>query len=564
MLHVRILVCILSIGPPSVACASTNPTTSWPTTVTSGAPKTPTTVVMDTTQVFVSNSNPNGSGMNPIDTEGVNMTTASQSTTSGTSSPTTSVTPATLLATEPEATAKTCHGVKDPQPGCGTDPAICILLFMMEDMSETFCRVLCGKCPAAIPEEPSAANGSGSSNESGSGSSIASGNESGSGSYAEEYTPSTPTPTDAVEDQTTKETPNPSAYSTTRPSAATRPSATATTTTTTTTTKTLVVTTTTPAQSLTQSAVTNDTGTDTQASAEDGVQIECSSTEKCSSGKGVIAIVIIAIILLLFGIGAFIYDKKPKTTTSAPTQEDPPKKSKLERQWSITPTAFENPAYTAGVINLSEDSDEETETKTDGDDRETETKTDGDDRGSPDGLDFDFSADGAGTDAMEVYEPKEGDSDAVLLRKSSLKDRSRLKKSLVSDVLTHAQAISQGMTEETFKEIDVDGDGNLTPAEISQWKARKQMEEDNAKLQTMLAKDIAQMSHADAMEQGMTEEQFNAIDVDGDGELTAAEISAWKVQSASAAEGYIPIVSKGEESSEGSDSDSDSDEELAL
>jgi hypothetical protein len=46
----------------------------------------------------------------------------------------------------------------------------------------------------------------------------------------------------------------------------------------------------------------------------------------------------------------------------------------------------------------------------------------------------------------------------------------------------------------------------------------------------MLARDVVRMSHDDAIEQGMSEATFKSIDADGDGHLTAAEISEWKDQ----------------------------------
>jgi Ca2+-binding EF-hand superfamily protein len=228
------------------------------------------------------------------------------------------------------------------------------------------------------------------------------------------------------------------------------------------------------------------------------------------SGKGIIAIVVFCILVLVVGLYAFVHDHEvPKLPCGS-------KDKKEKEKWSIQPKAFANPTYAAPTFQL-------LSTDNDGGETQTEPPYGEEDRASPD--DLDFTDEGAEVEATTVHE---GDSDAVIQRKNSVKDRTRLKKSMSQDVLTHEQAMSQGITEEMFKEMDTDGDGKLSPAEISQWKARKQMEADNNKLQQMLAKDVARMSHEDAIAQGMTEEQFNAIDVDGDGELTAAEISAWK------------------------------------
>jgi hypothetical protein len=117
-----------------------------------------------------------------------------------------------------------------------------------------------------------------------------------------------------------------------------------------------------------------------------------------------------------------------------------------------------------------------------------------------------------------------------MLRKSSIRDRNQLKQALVRDEVSKNDALAQGMSDETFNEIDADGDGVLTASEILGWNSKKQMEADNTRLQQMLARDVVRMSHDDAIEQGMSEATFKSIDADGDGHLTAAEISAWKDQ----------------------------------
>ena len=159
-----------------------------------------------------------------------------------------------------------------------------------------------------------------------------------------------------------------------------------------------------------------------------------------------------------------------------------------------------------------------------------------------------------GAPATCTAEPQEGDSDTVMLRKSSIRDRTTLKQALAQDVVSHSDAMANGMSEAMFKQIDTDGDGQLSPAEITQWNAKKQIEEDKLKLQQMLAGDVARMSHSDAISQGMSEAMFKEIDRDGDGELTAAEISQWKEQHPKAldpgARSYLAIGDAGTTDSE--------------